>query len=117
MIKVYFESSAHSELVAVFATDALYMACLPALEEKAKEGRMIVTESDEEADAGIDGEMDEERVCRNCGKDCTRLGGWYHELDERGDTYHCDFCHSKLYTVEEWANLCEENPDEYYWTE
>jgi hypothetical protein len=45
---VYFESSAHAEVVAQFSDESLYMACLPALEAKAKELRMIVTESIEE---------------------------------------------------------------------
>jgi len=57
---------------------------------------------------------DDERICRNCGRDCTELGGWYHEL---GDEYHCDDCHSLLYSDEEWAELCEEDSDEFYWTE
>ncbi len=48
MIKVYFESSSHAELVATFESEELYMVCLPALEKKAKEQRMIVTEDAEE---------------------------------------------------------------------
>ena len=45
MIKVYFESNSHSELVATFESEGLYMACLPSLEKAASEERMIVTES------------------------------------------------------------------------
>ena len=45
MIKVYFESGIHAELVAEIASEEVYMACLPALEALAKQGRMIVTES------------------------------------------------------------------------
>lgn len=61
----------------------------------------------------------EERICRNCGCDCTEMGGWYHELGEYGlgDEYHCVDCHDELYTEEEWLELCEEDSDEYYYTE
>lgn len=48
MIKVYFESSSHAELIATFETEELYMTCLPALEAKAKEARMKVTEAIED---------------------------------------------------------------------
>jgi hypothetical protein len=48
MIKVYYESNNHAELVATFETEETYMRCLPALEMEAKENRMIVTESIEE---------------------------------------------------------------------
>lgn len=46
-VVVYFEneSPAYGEVVAQFADEELYLACLPALEAKAKEMRMIVTES------------------------------------------------------------------------
>lgn len=65
-----------------------------------------------------DGKNDE-RPCRNCGCNCTELGGWYHELGEYGvDEYHCSECHSELYPDDEvWAELCEEDSDEFYWTE
>ena len=47
MIKVYFQSEigSHSELVAVFRTENLYMEALPSLEKSAAEQRCIVTES------------------------------------------------------------------------
>lgn len=53
MIKVYFESSrdgetsdgSYAELVAVVATEEIYSAIFPMLEELAKQDRMIVTES------------------------------------------------------------------------
>jgi hypothetical protein len=47
MIKVYFQSYTgnHSELVATFINDELYMLCLPALEEEAKRQGCFVTES------------------------------------------------------------------------
>lgn len=45
MIKVYFESSSHAELVATFTSQEDYMACLPALENQAKKANMKVTES------------------------------------------------------------------------
>lgn len=44
MIKVYFESKGHSELVATFEEEDIYMACLPSLEELAAKHRMVVTE-------------------------------------------------------------------------
>ena len=51
MIKVYFETSSYSELVAVFDNENTYYACLPALEKLAKDnGFDCVTESvDEES--------------------------------------------------------------------
>ena len=45
MIKVYFESSSHAELVATFVDDQAYMRCLPILEAYADECGMIVTDS------------------------------------------------------------------------
>lgn len=45
MIKVYFESGRHAELVATFESEIVYMACFPILEVLASEQRMIVTES------------------------------------------------------------------------
>ena len=48
MIKVYFESGSHAELVATFQDEALYVACFPTLEAEAKKSNMIVTESIEE---------------------------------------------------------------------
>ena len=50
MVKVFFESKGHADLVAIFDTEELYMACLPILEYQAKENRMIVTESIEATD-------------------------------------------------------------------
>lgn len=49
LVKVYFESDSHAELVATFETEDLYIACLPALKRKAKQDRMIVTETIEES--------------------------------------------------------------------
>ena len=48
MVKVFFESKNHSELVATFVDEETYIKCLPVLEELAKESRMTVTESIEE---------------------------------------------------------------------
>ena len=48
MIKVYFESRFHAELVAIFDTEELYDLCFPVLEKEAKKHRMIVTESIED---------------------------------------------------------------------
>lgn len=50
MIKVYFESKNHAELVAIFDTETEYDVCFPALEKLAKQNRMIVTESVEKQD-------------------------------------------------------------------
>ena len=48
MVKVYFESRFHAELVAIFDTEELYDLCFPVLEKEAKKHRMIVTESIED---------------------------------------------------------------------
>jgi EAL domain-containing protein (putative c-di-GMP-specific phosphodiesterase class I) len=49
MVKVYFERSGYAELVAKFDSEETYDACLPALEELAKEnGFEFVSESVEE---------------------------------------------------------------------
>jgi hypothetical protein len=48
MVKVYFESGLHAELVATFDSEELYMACLTTLEAEAKKSNMFVTESIEE---------------------------------------------------------------------
>lgn len=44
MIRVYFESNSHAELVATFEDESAYIACLPTLEELARQGGMEVTE-------------------------------------------------------------------------
>lgn len=46
MIKVYFESKQYAELIAIFADEETYIACVPALEKLAKENQVILTESD-----------------------------------------------------------------------
>ena len=48
MIKVYFQSltGGHSELVATFQDDRIYVECLPALIVEAKKQRCIVTETE-----------------------------------------------------------------------
>jgi hypothetical protein len=48
MIKVYFESKSHAELVAEFIDEEVYAVCIKGLEKLAKQHRMIVTESTEE---------------------------------------------------------------------
>lgn len=45
MVKVYFESDSHAELVAQFNNEGTYMACLDALTQMANDHRMVVTES------------------------------------------------------------------------
>lgn len=44
-VVVYFEDGRHSEVVAEFAIEELYMACLPTLEDLAGINGQIVTES------------------------------------------------------------------------
>lgn len=44
-IVVYFETGVSADVVAQFASDRIYMACLPALEKMAKDRGMYVTES------------------------------------------------------------------------
>jgi len=48
MIKVYFESNSHAELVVTFETEEIYAICFPKLEEKAIQSGLIITESVEE---------------------------------------------------------------------
>lgn len=51
MIKVFFETSRHAELVAIFKDEATYLVCLPALEKLALEQCFDrVTESVEDID-------------------------------------------------------------------
>lgn len=45
MVRVYFESGGHAELVATFMTEELYMECLPVLQAEAEKQNCIVTES------------------------------------------------------------------------
>lgn len=47
MIEVFFETEngSYSDLVAVFHSEKMYIACLPTLKGKAREMGMIVTES------------------------------------------------------------------------
>ena len=47
-VVVYFEDGRHGEVVAMFANEELYMACLPVLESFAKDNGYIVTESERE---------------------------------------------------------------------
>ena len=48
MIKVYFESTSHAELVAEFASEEVYAECIEVLDRLAHANRMIVTESVED---------------------------------------------------------------------
>ena len=52
MVKVYMEDGRGvcSEHVATFASEAMYMVCLPALEAYAVSANMIVTESIDDED-------------------------------------------------------------------
>lgn len=44
MIRVYFESNIHAELIATFESEESYTVCLPALEKLASKQGMIVTD-------------------------------------------------------------------------
>ena len=44
-IKVYFEASAGAHKIAEFYDEVLYMACVPALEERAKAQGYVLSES------------------------------------------------------------------------
>ena len=44
-VVVYFECGRASDVMAQFATEELYLACLPILEAEASKGGYIVTES------------------------------------------------------------------------
>jgi hypothetical protein len=44
LVKVFFESGTHAELVATFDSEELFIACLPILEAEAKKQNMFVTE-------------------------------------------------------------------------
>lgn len=63
-IVVYFEneSPAYGEVVATFASDELYNACLPVLEAEAKKMNMIVTESVREDEELTDAEEEEQAI-------------------------------------------------------
>ena len=61
MIVAYFQcNNSHAEEVARFIDSEVYMACLPALEKLAEEGRMFVTEieRDHTQDLTIDVDAD-----------------------------------------------------------
>lgn len=53
MVKVYFESTCHAELVAKFVNEEVYAECIEALDRMAHANRMIVTESVEDDQDGI----------------------------------------------------------------
>lgn len=48
MVRVFFESRSHAELVATFMSEELYMLCVPTLEAEAERLGMILTEVIEE---------------------------------------------------------------------
>ena len=48
MIKVYFETGVHAEVIATFADEELYEACSKELEAHAKKHRGFITESVQE---------------------------------------------------------------------
>lgn len=48
MVKVYYDSKNHSELVAIFDNEETFVLCLPALELEADRHGMTVTESVED---------------------------------------------------------------------
>ena len=64
-IVVYFENGRASNVEAQFASEELYAACLPALEDFASKGGYIVTESCREDEEVIDkeDEVDAPTLC------------------------------------------------------
>jgi len=48
MIKVFFESNTHAELIAVFENEDIYLSCVPVFEKLAQERGVFLTESIEE---------------------------------------------------------------------
>lgn len=86
MIKVYFQSIAgsHSELVAVFPSEEIYMACLPALRWQADKQRCFVTETVEdikpEHDSLIDA-YDELKLNLNIVDDQESIKAYQTQLD------------------------------------
>jgi hypothetical protein len=54
MVKVYFESSNHAELVALFKDEETYLACAEALDKEAEKHRMFVTTSISEEDSYLE---------------------------------------------------------------
>lgn len=81
MIKVYFESSAHAELVATFDSEETYNACLPALLKEAKANRMTVTESVEDGRAYFLFGSEAVKEFLNTGKLSEDFEGALHEFD------------------------------------
>ena len=58
MVKVYFESNSHAELVAKFDNEETYNACFPMLEKKAERAGMIVTETVDECELDAKKELE-----------------------------------------------------------
>jgi hypothetical protein len=48
MIKVYFESNSHTELIATFESEEVYALCISVLEKEAESKGMKLTESIED---------------------------------------------------------------------
>ena len=45
MVKVYYESDIHAELVAIFKDERIYDLCFPVIEKASKSVKMKITES------------------------------------------------------------------------
>lgn len=110
MIKVYFESNSHAELVATFESEEVYALCISALENNAKSKGMILTESVEE---------ENEKFARKCSITSEGINKGYVIGD--GDFYiKDDSALAEKYILEntKYKDIYDAYADEfYYWTE
>ena len=77
MIKVYFESSTHADLVAVFADESLYKACLPVLEKQAEKDNLKLTETVTEEELGST-----EKTVVESGRNYFEISGYWKDTKE-----------------------------------
>ena len=101
-IIVYFETpnNSYAEIMAQFADEELYMACLPVLEAKAKELGMIITESLQEK--GWEIRYDDSGESERYGE-----GRWF-VADENGMVLGDESFHTKQ-EAEDFLKECLEN--------
>ena len=127
MVKVYFESERHAELVAIFETSEAYNACSKALEKCAKKDRMFVTESVEEE--SLDNLVDKKEPQEQRPEKHTYLLLGSEAVDAYGDgnigkavkafgdvhdfNHAVDSAESLLAAYDGWQNWCEITKEEY----
>jgi len=117
MVKVYFESKAHAELVAYFDSEEIYLACLPSLEKLAKKSRMFVTESiiDENT---IDElvTIENEKFARKCSVTNEGMNeGWFSDEADKYFKYEKDAL--KCCIENGYKDIDEAYSDDFiYWT-